>query len=319
MRKERKVAGFPKMGVAVILAVLAVGLFAMQGGYLGQVGLNPLSSVGVPSVDTPQLDDNLQCPPGSPEDTTVTLSAVDKYTSVATGGSHRYKINGAPALTVANAGTFTASPGDTLEILWFNATSGAYLSDRSVEVIPCNAGTKTFSRELYANATVTVNVFNSAGNQIDGNTINETIGAGDAKALQGEISASNKAGFSHGGVVTVEYNDTEFDEVTLTSGTFGLSSRGGNPTVHKLTSVDNTAVSYNADALIGSGIKTFTVNYDADDTVNPGTTSDIVITWRPNNYFINEDTAGSFDGPAVEDEDRTATYGQLSVFSVHLI
>ena len=55
MRKERKVAGFPKMGVAVILAVLAVGLFAMQGGYLGQVGLNPLSSVGVPSVDTLQL------------------------------------------------------------------------------------------------------------------------------------------------------------------------------------------------------------------------------------------------------------------------
>ena len=57
------------------------------------------------------------------EDTTVTLSALNAYTAAAVGGRHVYRVNGGPVTGVADAGTFTASPGDVIQVLWANGTS----------------------------------------------------------------------------------------------------------------------------------------------------------------------------------------------------
>ncbi len=58
---------------------------------------------------------------------------------------------------------------------------------------------------------------------------------------------------------------------------------------------------------------------DADDANNPSDLAgDIILTHYPYDYFVNEDTGGSFDGPAVEDEDDAATFNHATTFTVHI-
>lgn len=329
MRKEKKVLGQNKNLVAFIGVAAAVFLVTMQMGYLSDFGLSPLSAAGGAVITTQgtqgtqgtQISTGGVCPPGSPEDTTVTLSAVDKYTSTAAGGTHRYKINGAPAKTVSDAGTFTASPGDIIEILWGNgSTSYSYFGDVSNEPIPCNKGTITFSKELIQNGTISISVFNEEGNLIDSSGENETLGAGDVANLKIEVRGENKKGFAHGGVITVELNGTDFDEenIELELGDISVTKLKSNPNVHSLTSTDNKAVSFEIGPLEGATLHTGTLTLDVDDTYNPGNANDPVITFRPYNYFINEDNGGAFEGPDVEDEDNTATYGHSTTFTVHV-
>jgi len=245
------------------------------------------------------------------EDTTVTLSAINAYTAAASGATHSYKINGAPALTETDAaGAIIASPGDSIEILWAGESSDTYYADVTKEIIPC-VGTKTFSTELYQNGTLTFRVFNEEGNLIDGAGENETIGVQEVVNLEFDIQGTYQMGFPYGGVIVAEYNNTDFDKVEVQAG----GSSTNVPGIHTLSSTDNIAKAFTVAPILSNQKITGTILLDSSGE-NPGDANDPVLTFYPNDYFINEDTSGSFDGPAVEDEDDAATFGHSTSFTV---
>lgn len=256
----------------------------------------PLAAAGTPTI----------C---AVEDTTVTLSGEDPYTALSIGGSHRYRINGAPALTVADAGTFTASPKDSIEILWFNASRTEYYGKVSSEVVPC-AGTKTFSAKLARNGTLTTRVYNQEGNLIDNVGENETLGVGDVIGLKYELEGQYQRDFSHGFTLVFEYNSSSIDSVTLIDASGIEFPRTSTPQSYITAYGTSSATrSYLLPPLISTKILSGTISIDSDDTANPGQArdGDINMTYLPHNYFINDDLGGKFDGPAAEDEDNVAT------------
>lgn len=238
------------------------------------------------------------------EDTTVTLSGIDKYTAIASSGTHRYRINNAPALTVSDAGTFTASPGDSVNILWMNGseTQSNYFSDISTEIIPC-VGTKVFSKELIKNSTVTIDVFNEDGNKIDAKN-NETLDAGDVTTLTARIKGQFQKGQPYGGVIICNYNNTDFDDCIVDFGGEEVNV----PQIYSLGG-NRRAKAYSIPAIFDTEQLDGTVTIDVDDTNNPypDIQSALNLTYYPSDYFINEDLGGIYDGPAVEDEDDTQT------------
>lgn len=315
--KGKKVANFIPKWLAVFVGVGgAIFIIVMQMGYLATYGIPALTSVplavtpGVPSQITPSGI----C---AVEDTTVTLSASNAYTSGATGGYHRYRINGAPALVIADAGTLTASPGDQLQILWYNASysgvANPYYSDVSTEVVPCS-GTKTFTKALYQNGTITIQVFNEEGNLIDNANENETVSAGDIVTLKGEIKGTYQRGLPWGGVLIAEYNATDTDDVILDFG----GSKTSTPNIYVISETNRKTVAYTIPAILGNDVLTGKITLDMDDD-NSGTSEWINLTLVPNNYFINEDTGGSYAGPSPEDEDSARTFGNTrNVFTIGL-
>ena len=241
--------------------------------------------------------------------TTVTLSAIDKYSSASAGTSHRYRINGAPALTVSNAGTFTASPGDTLNILWGNETEASYFGELDSFIVPCT-GAKTYSRELVKNGTLTMDVFNTDGNKIDGGANNQTIGADDAKNVRIRLQGPSKAGYPHGGVLVLELNGSEYDEnlIELTSSQITIVSGADVPDAHSVTATDRKTKAWAIGAIQGTGEIDFNLYLDSDATNNPIDLNDPVLSFYPNDYFVNEDNGGAYEGPATEDEDNVQTF-----------
>lgn len=305
--KGEKVMNINKGLVTIFLVAVGVGALWVSGvgTYISPSLTSPLA---VQVIQAPSVGGGL--PSGTicaVEDTTVTLSAINKYTSLATGGTHRYRINGGPAKELSDAGTFTASPGDQISILWFNAsTSGSYFSDIGTVTVPC-AGTKTFSKELVANGTASIQIYNEEGNVVDGATAtqNETLANGDVVVLDMNIKAGFQVGFPHGGVLICEYNNSIIDDCIINLGgdEVNVPSIYDTVTLHDAKAYSVPAFE-NTEKLIG------TMTIDVDDTNDPAglPVSAMNVTFRPYNYYVNEDTGGSFDGPAVEDEDDSATY-----------
>lgn len=311
-----------KKDMRKLLGGIAIaGLLIFGAGALipGTVLTNPIGPIGLekafaaaPGVTTSVTPSEVSktkvggtCPPGSVEDVTVTLSAVDKYTTTATGGTHRYRINGGVAETVSDGGTFTASGGDTIEILWENGSAGSnYFSKVDQVTLPCDKGTVRLSTELVQNGTLTIEVFNEEGNLIDTSGENETIGAGDVVTLTAKLKGTFQRGFPYGGVLVVEYNATAYDDVIAEFG----GSKTNVPDFYTVSNTANIAKAYTVPAILSNEILEGKITIDADDTHNPSDVDDITLKFYPSNYYINEDTGGSFDGPAVEDEDDNQVY-----------
>jgi hypothetical protein len=288
------------IGIAVVflLPLLGYDLFPSEGLAITRGGAPPNVLPGATSCA---------------EDTTVTLSSQDAYTSTASGGRHRYRINGVPSLTVADGGTFTASPGDRLQVLWMenNSVDGIF-SVLTNEVIPC-AGTKTFTVNTYRNGTISLDIFNQEGNLIDNSTSeNETLGAGDLVTLSARVRGTYQRGVPYGGIIVAEYDTTFYDDVILQ---FGGSSVAV-PTAYAPIKSNNRTIAYEIPALFSNDVVTGSIVLDVGSTDPVATTTypGIFLTFMPNNYFTNEDTGGSFDGPAVEDEDNTQTLREQQEF-----
>ncbi|MBU0893908.1 MAG: hypothetical protein KKB88_00525 [Nanoarchaeota archaeon] len=239
------------------------------------------------------------------EDTTVVLSALNKETSIATGGTHRYKINGDPVLTVSNAGSFTASPGDKISILWMNGseTDSNYFSEISNEVVPCK-GTKTFTKNIYSNGTVTFEVFNEENDLISGNTINETVSNGDVVDLDVKIKTQYQKAQEYGGIIVFEYASAMLDDVVLNLGGNKVST----PEYYHVNNGSQTTRAYSVPAFFGTTNVLGTLHIDVDDSRDPTGVPTDVINWTyySNDYFINEDTGASWE-LGVQDEDSAQT------------
>jgi len=321
VKARDKVIGFKRNTVVGVFLILAVALFLIQSGTFVGMGLNAFALGGTTVVvgegtQTNLGADVLGCDLGTK--TTLTLSAVNKYTTVATGGNHRYRVNGNPALTVSDAGTLTVSPGDKIAILWGNET-GTYYGKTDNFVVPCT-GAKTYSASLVANGTLTIDAFNSNDVLIDGNENNETIGADATTNIRIRLKGPSKAGFPYGGVLSLEFNSSDFDEqnIELTSNDISLVSGVATPSTHTVTSTINKVLNWDIGAIEGTGEINLNLYLDSDGTNNPGTILDPVLTFRPKDLFINEDNGGAYEGPAVTDEDDTATMQYTSAVTIHL-
>lgn len=308
--KGKTVANINKYIVGFVTLGIGVALLVTQGGLIDLGGSTPTPTLTISEPTSSGDTTRIIC---AKEDTTVTLSAQDRFTSIASGGTHRYRLNGAPALTVADANTLTANPSDELEILWGNAsTTAAYFSAVSKEIVPCS-GAHTFYTTTVRNGTVTIDVFNRDGNLINGNDVNQTFASGDTFTLNARLTGTYQRGYPYGGIIIAEYNNTDFDDVIVNFG----GQKTGVPDFFTVTNTANVAKAYTVPALLSNAELSGTVFLDAKD-VNPGNLNDPVIRFYPSNYYINDDTGGSFEGPNVEDEDNVRTYDHTTPFTISI-
>ena len=308
--------------IANLFAIVGIGLF-LAGAFLtvpqADFLTNPIQDLfegdglAVVPVGTPTLAPT----PGAPvtksgqclgvEDTTVTLSAVNFFTDAGTGGTHKYRINDNPALTVANAGSFTASPGDLVDTLFMNGseTDNEYYSDVVLDYqVPC-VGTATISKKLYSNSSVTIDVFNEEGNLINSLANNETLAAGDVVTLQMKLRGVFQRGHPFEGIVVAEYSIPSYDDVQID---FNGVQQVPVPTFHRLGNGSQTAKAYKVPAIIGTDIPLGKLIIDTDDTRQPTAVPfDVVnLTYYPQGYFIDDKVGGVWKIGA-EDEESTQT------------
>lgn len=330
--KGKTVANLGKGTWIFLFLLLTVGVLWLTnvGGLIDSSLESPLLTVAPVTVTTPTTPTtSTGCPEGfvkvngvctcGVDTTTVTLSGIYADTGGAVGGRHRYWIEGVSS-TVADASTFTTSPGQVIPILWGNAnTTGKVFGATSTETVPCK-GAVTFSKQLYQNGTVTIQVFNEDGDVV-GTSNNETLGAGDVTTLDIKIKGTYQTGYPNGGVLVLEYNKSSYDSIKAQ---LPSERKVGVPSFYSTTNTSSEAVAYEVDPFYGGEIlgklilDVSTLNPGAGPTEDFQTSGNVNITFYPYNYFINDDTGGNFDGPAAEDEDntRTTTYTANTILTV---
>lgn len=241
------------------------------------------------------------------EDTTVTLSGQDNYLATATGGSHRYRVNGNIATVATDGATFTASPGDKIDVLWRNGTTTGYFSDVGSYTVPCK-GTYEITEKLSRNGTFTTRLFNTNSVLIDGASNNQSITIGDLKSLKMEIEQPYQRDIPHGFVGVFEYNKSTLNNVIVQSNGVELPTADVPNSYAIGYSVSSARKAYLFPALESNKIQTYTVVLDAQSaTAEAVLASNVNITYFPRNYFTNDKNGGAFEGPSVEDETNTLT------------
>jgi len=304
------------------IALISLGAIAMSGSIAQLSGLNDKISFGdtLSVGGEEEVDLNVDvtgCDVGTK--TTVTLSATDKYTTGAVGGYHRYKVNGNPAIEIADQGTFTASPGNTITVLWNNETSSGYYGSTNTYVLECT-GAKTFSTQSVNNGTLTSSLKDSDDNTIDGSANNQTLGAGDVKDVAIKLSGEYKKDFPYGFVAVIEMNKTSMDDVVLSTDSGSVLTTATVPQSYSAVyGAESVKKAYFVPAIVSNSDLRLKATLDADDTINPGPGgSDAIIVLYPMNYFINEDNGGAFEGPSAEDEDNALTRDGGFTVTVHV-
>lgn len=301
---KTKTAGRTMLWIGVVGVALGLVLPLLGYSILGGLG----GTTTLTTVTSPTLDNqNKLC---AVEDTTITLSAQDKYLSTATGGTHRYRINGAPALTVSDAGTFTASPGDTIEVLWSNASTTSYFSSKDTYTVPCKGTFTPDVKTLSKNGTITVTFFTDPNGDVIPKG-NQSLTAGDVKNVKTVLQGAYQRDFPEGLVVVLEFNKTSTDDVIL------LDRAGGSempstsvPQVH--TSYYGTSSSrkaYKLPPMSSNTVYEYTTTIDVDDSISPASAleSDVRFTFYPLNYYVDDKNGGAYAGPSPEDEYNAQT------------
>ena len=324
-KKDKKDKKKVMMILGVVLLAGAAFAGAWQYGLLASYGIIPIGKIAIPYTNyslTAVPTGGAGLTTGaclSSDKTTVTWSWVNKYTNVAGGGTHAYRVSQdkgvtfEPSKTISNAGTDTLAPGNVVQTLFGNETDGTYFGVVTTETIPCT-GAWILSAKAVANGTLTMNSYTEGGDMTSDGTNNETIGAGDAVNLKFEVQGPNKAGFSYGGVLIVEMNGTEYDEedTVITFSDLSVRKLTTVPNVYSVAATDHKAVAFEVGAIEGTTLHVGSLYLKADDSKNPAASNTLTIEFRPYDYFINEDNGGTFEGPAVEDEKNTATFGHIT-------
>lgn len=314
--------------------------FLWIGGIIAVIGIIGLAGViptlektfTVPEIQGP-LEGGIELPktgegeiPCAQDAVTATLSGQDKFTSIGSTGTHRYRICNtkgcAPSKAVSDGGTLSASAGDILEVLYGNATSTTYFGVFEKYLVPC-APTVTFWTSTVQNGTgVTINIYNEEGNQIDGTTTNETIGSGESSTMKVEMRAASQKGFPHGGVMVLELNGTAFDEekTTLSFNDLTLTPTSV-PGAYQIGYLHGTVktlawdVSPFEDSILHSG----TLFLQAASGKNPTMYNEPMLTFIAKDYYIDETKGAIVAGPAAVDEVGAYTFPSLYELNVSII
>ncbi len=309
-RKNRKISFVTGLGFLVL--ALIMGLVSPN--YIYSTDAGGFTNLAVTTPEVPTVPGVI--PGCSVDSTTITLSATDKYNASATGGTHAYRINGAPVKTVSDTGTFTASPNDKIDVLFFNAdTDGAYFSEVKSFTVPCS-GTKNLFTSLVANGTLTMDLFNRDGDLMNSGVANQSMVAGQTYTLNLRLSAPNNAGFPHGGVIVAEFNNTELKDVVIQTKS-GASLKASNPNFFTVSSTDNVFRTYTVPALEDNAELELSVVVESSASVDPAG-DDITLTFYPSNPYIDGRDGGAFKDASVEDEDDARTYDGSSSLTAYI-
>jgi hypothetical protein len=277
-----------KKGIAtwliLILVIGGVALFMKNGGSELNASKETESGTGIG-----------QCPFG---ETTVKLSGFDynnKGTSITE--VHSIFVNGDYYGTLANLGTFTASPGDEVTVLFGNNTeaSAGFYATKVTEKIGC-VGTKTitgFQKDKVSS--VTISLFNSDDGLINsGSDANEVTASGE-ETIEMKLKGTSEDFYGEQNVIVVfDASSSVFQDVKV-SGAKKVSV----PSQH--TTVASTkAFAYELASIDGSAWETYSVVLEATSS-EPTLANNISVSLYDNAYFIDAETNEIVMG--YEDED----------------
>ena len=331
MRMRARNIGLGVFGVALI------GMFVLSGpsGAFFQQPLGDLLGGKSLAVGEGEEEERIEsglgvCPPGvSVEDTTVSLFATDSFTGNSISSTHSYRLNDGAIRFVSDGGSFQASPGNSLEILWHNTTetipSDSYFSVLETVNVPCR-GIFDVQKSLARNGTFSFDIFDrNTGNDITddlatGPTANQSFVAGDVFTLNSRIAGQFERSFATGGIMVVEFNTSQFDDVIVD---FGNPTPISNPTFYTIGVTTNKVKTYEIPALIGSsptssppGEIDGVIIFDADDNQDPQTGDAsvgdrVTFTFYPKDCYRDNNIGGKWICDAVEDEDDIALRGGI--------
>lgn len=308
-KKSRQMTAF--LGIAM----LVIGVLPIMGLVPQLDGLNNLIQLGGETLAAGTTTTVQETPSGicAVEDTTVTLSALSGGIGSAAGGTHRYRICNSggctPGLTVSDAGTFTASPGDNLEILFGNDSSTTYYGELLNAKVPCS-GTKTFFADVWRNGTLTIRVFNEEANLIDSASEFETLDSGDSVTLDMNVQGAKDYGFPHGGLIVAEWDKNNITDVEVNLG----GSLVNVPTVHTVKNTTFSSKAYSVGPILSNQKIEGTVYIESKSGVNPDIQADIYLLFYPYDYYVNEEGGGVVSGPAVQDENNNQPLAHITEY-----
>ncbi|MEK6881018.1 MAG: hypothetical protein AABY22_15475, partial [Nanoarchaeota archaeon] len=145
---------------------------------------------------------------------------------------------------------------------------------------------------------------------------NETLASGDVVTLNAKLRGTFERGFTHGGLIIVEWNETALDNVIVDFGGKEVPV----PTVYSTSAVYSgisQSKAYTFPAVLGNQIMDGKITIDADDTQNPGFSNDPNMTIYTYNYFVNDEKGGAYEIGA-EDEDDVLAYGHTGLVTLQL-
>lgn len=302
-RKKGKIV----RNIGMFLGFVGIAAFLLAwGGFIPQTYTTQATQAPLTSAPTPNQVGTV-C---AVEDTSVTLSGQDAYLATATGGNHRYRINGNIATVGADPISITASPGNVIEVMWMNGSGVSYFSKVMTYTVPCQ-GTYPITEKLSKNGTLTTRIYNT-DNVLESSSgvaaANQSLGAGDVKTLKMELEEAYQKEVPYGSVMVVEYNTTTIDDVIVQSNGVELpiaSVLQAHTPVYGTTSARKA---YMIPGLVSNKINSFTIVIDTDDTTAPsGPGDNIPLTFYHKNYFTNDKNGGAFEGPSAIDEYEAVT------------
>ena len=301
--------------IAVVGILFASGTLKVPSFGGGTLAAQPTSNtvVNAPTINVPA------------EDTTITLSATDKYdSSISIKGNHQYRTrqpgeaDWSTWSAVADAGTATVGSLANVQVAfgYANMSAGTIRAYAQVAEFQLRGeGAKTLSsKTMIRNGTVTIRAFNEEG-QLVAEQTNETLGAGDVVSLSGDIQGQFERGAPYGGVLVYEHNSTVFDFDGMVLSVDGVSKKVNVPTFYTLASTVAKARAFDVPPLTSTTKRQLTVNIDVDDTIGPNQGENLLITFYPREYFLNTQTDEYELG--VEDENGNALNKGATVFTLY--
>lgn len=212
---------------------------------------------------------------------TVTLDAYDKHnTGTAMSDSNYYKVENAgisQSKSVTDAGTFTASPFDTIEA-WFQlrtSVGGKHYPSYKKEQLPCSP-THIMTSEVVPMGNITIKLKSDQTGDymdIDGKELNnETLSAGEEVLWNGQVSMASETGRPNGGIVVLD-----FEKNNYSSSKFSISWNGvplttaTTPTQHSSKSTNKNSLAWTYPAIYGPTPVSISISLAAlSGSINPG-------------------------------------------------
>ena len=294
-----------------LLALAVVGVFSLVNMFSG--GDSPLAAVG--GTPSSGATDFSGC---QIEDTTVTVRGFDvenKGTSVT--GTHSLWVDGVSIGTVANAGTATLSPGDTLDVLFEGNNTeideGFYAKHVTGITVPCS-GTLQLSEYLQdkpsANASMTF--LNSDDDAANSGTDAQAVGSGGEETGTLKLQSASEDYYGNDKVLIVlEGTSSIYDSLEVIGG-----KKMSPPSQFTIGSTANEAWAYEVDGLVGAKRVSYDVTIKATDGQNPTTAHNITVTLFDKSLFVDADSNAVESGYEDELNNEVGYFNPSSTISI---
>jgi hypothetical protein len=218
--------------------------------------------------------------------TALSYAGVDALSPGTTVGSISYtSVNGGPFVT----GITTASQGDTLAILLVNGTTYHSVSIPS-NTVPAGKTTDVITANFYANASVSITVFNTNGVAItnNGGATNQTVATGGAYNMNVRLDGQDKKSTQDMRCVLESSDGSKADTVTLSG--LGASYIGmAKPSSYTLAGANSQVWVYDISPITGATSSSGTIAVTSK-TSQSLTGTKVIMQCFTKEYYIDSTT-----------------------------